>query len=148
MIAMRVAGISLAAVLAASGMVAPMRAQSAAPKVSGNVKSVSATGMTVTSAAGQDVAVTVPATAKVLLVDAKTMDVKSATEGTLADVAVGDRAIVTGTAGDAAVALNATRVYLLKAAAIAQSHAAEDAAWASGLGGIVKSVSGINRAPA
>jgi hypothetical protein len=48
MTAMRLAGISLAAVLAASGMVAPMQAQSTAPKVSGVVKSISGTGMTVT----------------------------------------------------------------------------------------------------
>jgi hypothetical protein len=130
-------------VLAVSVMAVPMvpvLAQSATPKVSGVVKATSEAGMTVTSAAGQDVVVTVPATAKLLLVDPKTMDVKSATAGTLADVTVGDKAVVTGTAGDAPTALTATRVYLLKAAAIAQSHAATDAAWAQGLGGIVKAI--------
>ena len=132
--AMRFANAGWVAVLAAGVMAAPVFAQSAAPKVSGVVKATTATGMTVTSAAGQDVSVTVPATAKLMLVDPKTMDVKSATAGTLADVAVGDKAIVTGTAGDEATALNATRVYLLKAAAIAQTHAATDAAWAQGLG--------------
>jgi hypothetical protein len=135
---MRLATFGLVAAMAAGGMVVPMQAQTAAPKVSGVVKATNANGMTVTGAAG-DVAVTVGATARVLLVDPKTMDVKSATAGSLADVTVGDKAIVTGTPGDPADALNATRVYLLKAAAIAQSHAAEDAAWASGLGGIVKS---------
>jgi len=48
--------------------------------------------------------------------------------------------LVTGAAGDSATALTATRVILMKAGAIAQTHAAEDAAWAKGGGGIVKSV--------
>jgi transcription elongation factor len=110
-----------------------------APHASGTVKTISDTGLTLTTASG-DVTVAVPAAAKILLVDPKTMDTKAAAAGTLSDVTTGDKAIVTGTAGDTPTALTATKVYLLKAAAIASVHAADEAAWAHGGGGIVKSV--------
>jgi hypothetical protein len=142
---MRAAKIWMVAVLAASGMiaplVAPLAAQEAAqvPRSSGTVKATSATGLTLSTANG-DVTVTVPAAAKVLVVPPGSRDLKAATAGSLSDVAAGDKAIVTGTAGDAAGSLNAVRVILMKADAIAQTHAAEDAAWAKGGGGLVKSV--------
>jgi len=137
--AMRVANVWMVAVLAASGMVAPLQAQEAAPRSSGTVKAISATGLTLTTPAG-DVTVTVPDAAKVLVVPPGSKDLKSATAGSLTDVAAGDKAIVTGTAGDTPTALTAVRVILMKADAIAQTHAAEDAAWAKGGGGLVKSV--------
>ena len=107
---------------------------------SGTVKTTDATSLTLTTPAGQDVTVAVPETTKVLVVAPGSKDLKSATEGTLRDVATGDRVIVTGTGGDNGTALTATRVILMKAQAIAETHAAEDAAWAQGGGGIVKSV--------
>jgi len=130
-------------VLAVGVMATPVLAQSAAATVahsSGTVKATTATGLTLTTTAGQDVTVTVPDTAKVLVVAPGSKDLKSATAGTLSDVTPGDRVLVTGAAGDSATALTATRVILMKAGAIAQTHAAEDAAWAKGGGGIVKSV--------
>lgn len=137
--AMRAANVWVVAVLAASGMVAPLQAQEAAPRSSGTVKAISATGLTLTTPAG-DVSVTVPDAAKVLVVPPGSKDLKSATAGSLTDVVAGDKAIVTGTAGDTATSLHAVRVILMKADAIAQTHAAEDAAWAKGGGGLVKSV--------
>jgi hypothetical protein len=144
---MRAAKVWMTAVLAASGMIAPLvtplGAQDAAakpPSASGMVKATDATGLTLTTTAGASVTVTVPATAKVLVVPPGAKDLKSATVGSLSDVAAGDKAIVTGTAGDAPTSLNAVRVILMKADAIAQTHAAEDAAWAKGGGGLVKSV--------
>jgi hypothetical protein len=141
--AMRVANVWMVAVLAASGMVAPLvtqvRAQDAVPHSAGTVKTTNATGLTLTTAAGE-VTVTVPAAAKVLVVPPGSKDLKSATAGSLADITPGDKAIVTGTAGDAPTSLTAARVILMKADAIAQTHAAEDAAWAKGGGGLVKSV--------
>jgi hypothetical protein len=86
------------------------------------------------------VAVTVPAAAKILVVPPGSKTLQSATPGALSDIAPGDRALVTGTAGDTAASLTAERVILMKAAAIQQTHAAEDAAWTQGGGGIVKSV--------
>jgi co-chaperonin GroES (HSP10) len=115
-------------------------AASAAAHASGTVKATNATSLTLTTAAGSDVTVTVPEAAKVLVVAPGSKDLKSATAGTLSDVAVGDKVLVTGSAGDSAAALTATRVVLMKAQAIADTHAAEDAAWARGGGGIVKSV--------
>jgi hypothetical protein len=119
---------------------ARLQAQAAAaPHQSGTVKSATADALTLTTAAGQDYTVALPATAKILVV-APGGTAASATPGTAADVAVGDKAIVIGAATDTGTSLTATKMYLMKSAAIAQSHAAVDAAWAQGSGGIVKSV--------
>ena len=118
---------------------APAAQAPAVPHATGTVKSVSASDFVLTVPTGE-VTVTVPAAAKVLVVAPGSKDLKSATAGTLADVTAGDRAIVNGTAGDSATAMTATRVILMKSSAIAQSHAADEAAWAQGGGGIVKSV--------
>jgi len=115
-------------------------AQVAAPHTSGTVKAISATSVTVTTATGQDVTVAVPDTAKVLVVAPGSKDLKSATAGSLSDIAPTDKVIVTGTAGDTDTALTAVRVILMKSQAIADTHAAESAAWAQGGGGIVRSV--------
>jgi hypothetical protein len=120
---------------------APAAAQEpAATRAAGTVKETSATGLTLTTTAGQQVSVTVPTTAQVLVVPPGSHDLKSATKGTLADVAAGDRALVSGTAGDSAGSITALRVILMKASAIASVHAEEEAAWQHGVGGIVKSV--------
>ena len=138
---MRLARVWITAAMAAGLMAVPIMAQvSPAPKAAGTVKATNATGGTVTPATGQDVAVTVPATATVLVVAPGSKDLKSATPGALSDIAPADKVIVTGTAGDSGAALTAVRVILMKSAAIAQTHAAEDAAWAQGGGGIVRSV--------
>jgi co-chaperonin GroES (HSP10) len=114
-------------------------AQTPASHQAGTVKSTGANSLTLTTAAGQDVVVSVPDAAKILVVPPGSKDLKSATAGTASDIAVGDKVLVTGTAGDT-TSLTATRVILMKSDAIAQAHAAEDAAWAAGGGGIVKSV--------
>ena len=114
--------------------------QTGAPRQSGTVKAVTPQDFVLTNASGQDFAVTVPASARILLVDPATRDIKTAQPGTIADIAGGDKAIVTGTAGDAGQSLTATRVYLLKSGAIAAMHQSEQAAWARSVGGIVRSV--------
>jgi ribosomal protein S17 len=119
----------------------PMVAQApaaAGQRQVGTVKSTSATGLTLTTAAGQDVVVTIPDAAKVLMVAPGSKDLKSATPGTLSDVTVGDKVLVVGDASGSG--LTATRVILMKAGAIAATHQAEEAAWSKGGGGIVKSV--------
>jgi len=113
----------------------------APPSHLGPVTAVNVGSITITDAkTNTPITVTVPGTAKVLVVAPGSTDLKSATPGSLADVAVGDKALVTGTAGDTGDSLTAVRVILMKATAIAQSHQAEEAAWAQGVGGIVKSV--------
>ena len=134
---------ALAVGLLAIGLLTvPAQAQSVAATVrqAGTVKSTNATSLTLTTAAGQDVTVTVPEAVKVLVVAPGSKDLKSATEGTLSDVTPGDRVLVTGTAGENASTMTAARVILMKAQAIAATHEAEDAAWSRGGGGIVKSV--------
>jgi hypothetical protein len=121
----------------------PMAAQAPAPapagqRQAGTVKSTNATGLTLTTTAGQDVVVTIPDAAKVLMVAPGSKDLKSATPGTLSDVSVGDKVLVVGDASGSG--LTATRVILMKAGAIAATHQAEEAAWTKGGGGIVKSV--------
>jgi ribosomal protein S17 len=124
-------------------MVPAMAQSAAAPaaagqRSAGTVKSTSATGLTLTTAAGQDVVVTIPDAVKVLEVAPGSKDLKSATPGTLSDVSVGDKVLVVGDASGSG--LTATRVILMKAGAIAATHQAEEAAWSKGGGGIVKSV--------
>ncbi len=119
---------------------APTPAAGAAPRQSGTVKSVNAQDFVLTTAAGQEVIVTVPSGAAVLLVAPGSRDLKSAQPGTVADIAPGDRAIVNGSAGDSGPAMNASRVIVMKGNAIAATRAADQAAWAQGVGGIVRSV--------
>ena len=116
--------------------VAQTQGAAATQRQAGTVKSTSATGLTLTTTAGQDVTVAVPDTAKVLVVAPGSKDLKSATDGTLSDVAAGDKVLVTLTPGGDAAA----RVILMKAQAIAATHANEEEAWTKGGGGIVKSV--------
>jgi Cu/Ag efflux protein CusF len=129
------------AIVFALGCAATLRAQAgAAPRQSGTVKTTSSDSFVLTTAGGQDVTVAVPATAKVLIVPPGAKDLSAATAGSISDVQTGDRALVTGTAGDTGTSLNAARVILMKSSAIAETHAAEEAAWSRGGGGIVKSV--------
>ena len=118
---------------------APASTQSATPRQSGTVKAVTPNDFVLTTAAGQDFAVNVPAAARILLVDPVTRDLKAAQPGTVADIAGGDKAIVSGTPGDTGQTLTATRVLLLKSGAIAAMHADQQAAWARSVGGIVRS---------
>ncbi len=119
---------------------APAPAASAVPHGSGTVKTVEGNAFVVTTAAGADVSVAVPAGATVLLVQPGSRDLKNAQPGTVADVAAGDRIIVNGSAGDTSASLNATRVIVMKGSAIAATRASDEAAWAQGVGGIVRAV--------
>ncbi len=124
--------------VAGVGQAAAQGGASTVQQAVGTVKATSSTGFTLTTTAGQDVAVEVPASAKVLVVAPGSRDLSSATVGTLSDIAVGDRALISGDA--AAQGITALRVILMKAQAIAASRTAEQEAWQKGGGGIVKSV--------
>jgi hypothetical protein len=133
----------LTAGLAGAAFTVPSVAQQAAsavPRQAGTVKSAGSNSLVLTNAAGQDVTISVSDSAKILVVPPGSKDLKSATPGTVSDIVAGDKAIVTGTSGDAPTMLTATRVILMKSDAIAQAHASEDAAWVQGGGGIVTSV--------
>ena len=106
------------AVVASVALIAPqMVSAQAAPHQSGTVKASTDSGLTLTTAAGQDYTVAITGDTKVMVVAPGTA-AKDATAGTKADVATGDKAIVMGTAGDTGTELKATKIYLMKSAAI------------------------------
>jgi hypothetical protein len=91
--------------------------------------------------AGQEVVVSVPDGARILQLAPGSTDLKTAQTIALKDIAVGDRVLVTGKAGDAAGSFFAARVILMKSGDIAQKHEAEQADWQKrGTGGIVSAV--------
>ena len=79
--------------------------------------------------------------ARILQLAPGSTDLKTAQTITLADIAVGDRVLVSGKAGDTAGAFSASRVILMKSSDIAQKHEMEQADWQKrGTGGIVSAV--------
>jgi len=130
------------ACVAAAALTIAVAGAQAPARQSGTVKSVEGTTLTLTTAAGATAVVTVPADAKVLSVPPGSTSLASATAATFADIAVGDKVLASGAAGDAAGSLTAVRVILMKSSDIEARHKAEQAEWQRGLGGIVKSVDG------
>jgi len=119
---------------------APATAPAAAKQI-GTVKVISGNSLTLTTDAGQQVVVSVADAARILQLAPGSTDLKSAQTITLADIAVGDRVLVTGKAGDDAGSLTASRVILMKSSDIAQKNEAEKADWQKrGSGGLVSAV--------
>jgi co-chaperonin GroES (HSP10) len=115
-------------------------AASATSRQIGTVKGISGTSITLTTDAGQEVVVGVADGARILQLAPGSTDLKTAQTIALTDIAVGDRVLLTGKAGDAG-ALVASRVILMKSTDIAQKHELEQADWQRrGIGGIVSSV--------
>jgi co-chaperonin GroES (HSP10) len=113
----------------------------AAGRQIGTVKAISGTSMTLATDAGQPVMVTLSDAVRVVQLAPGSTDLKAATPITLTDIAVGDRVLVTGKAGETAGQLTASRVILMKSTDIAQKHAGEQADWQKrGSGGLVSSV--------
>jgi co-chaperonin GroES (HSP10) len=106
----------------------------------GTVKSVGGNSLTLTTDAGQAVVVSVADGARILQLAPGSTDLKTAQTIALADIAVGDRVLVSGKTGDGA-GFAASRVILMKSSDIAQKHEAEQGDWQKrGTGGIVNSV--------
>jgi co-chaperonin GroES (HSP10) len=113
----------------------------AAARQIGTVKVISGNSVTLATDAAQQVTVSVADGAKVLQLEPGSTDLKTAKAIALSDVAVGDRILVTGTAGDAPNTFSATRVILMKSTDIAQKHVAEQADWQKrGTGGLVTAI--------
>ena len=122
---------------------APAAAPAAAtPSKLGTVKAVEGNVVTLlTDSTKETVTVTVEDGAKVLQLPVGSTDLKAATPGQLSDIAVGDRMLATGKAGDAPGSFTGLRVVLIKSSAIAEMQAAQQADWKkNGLGGIVTAV--------
>src|SRR5579871_2012157 len=119
---------------------APAAAPAAARQI-GTVKAIVGNTLTLTTDAGQAVTVSVVDAARILQLAPGSTDLKSAQTIALADIAVGDRVLVTGKAGDDAASFTASRVILMKSTDIAQKNEAEKADWQKrGSGGLVSAV--------
>jgi co-chaperonin GroES (HSP10) len=116
-------------------------AASAAVRQIGTVKAMAGDSLTLTTDAGQEVVVSVADGARILQLAPGSTDLKTAQTIRLADIAAGDRVLVSGKAGDGGVGLTASRVILMKSSDIAQKHEAEQGDWQKrGTGGIVSAV--------
>ncbi len=135
------AAASMLALPVVSHAQAPPTAAPRATPQRGTVKSIDGNNLTVTTDTGQQVVISVPETARIQRLAPGSTDLKTAETAALADVAVGDRILVTGTAGDTPATFNAARVILMKSGDIAQKHEAEQQDWQKrGTGGIVSAV--------
>lgn len=120
---------------------APTAAAPAAARQIGTVKAIAGTSITLATDAGQQVVVTVPDGARILQLAPGSTNLKDAQTITLGGIAVGDRVLVTGKAGESAGDFTALRVILMKSSDIAQKHEMEQADWQKrGTGGIVSAV--------
>jgi len=136
--------LSLGVILSlAGGTVSRLAAQAPAASASqlGTVKAVSGNTITMTTDKGVSVTVTVTDEAKVLSLPVGSTSLTAAKPSQMSDVAVGDRALVTGKAGETPGTFSAARVILMKSSDIAKMQADEQADWkARGTGGIVSTV--------
>jgi Cu/Ag efflux protein CusF len=138
-------GLGLGLVLPLPGRVVTSAwGQAAAPAAVaklGTVKSVSADTVLLTTDAGQAVTVSVPSGARIVQLAVGSTDLKTAKPSQFSDIAVGDRVLANGAAGDAPDSLTAKLVVVMKSADIAQMQAGQQADWkARGTGGIVTAV--------
>ncbi|MGP8259966.1 MAG: hypothetical protein ACLQM6_08450 [Acidobacteriaceae bacterium] len=127
------------------GIAAPAQAPAPAATTSmsqlGTVNSISGNKVTLTTDQKQTITVSVPNEAKVVQLAVGSTDLKTGQPSQFSDIAVGDRVLATGKAGDFPGSLTARLVVVMKSAAIAQMQAAQQADWkARGTGGIVSSV--------
>ena len=119
---------------------APAAAPAAASQL-GTIKTISGNTLTMATDKGQTVTVSVATGAKVYQLPVGSTDLKTAKPAQLTDIAVGDRALVTGKAGDTPDTLTAVRVILMKSSDIAQMQEQQQADWKTrGAGGLVSTV--------
>ncbi len=143
--ALRVSMMVPVAALSVCGAVLMAQAPAAAPAAGarqlGTVTAVAGNSLTLKTDAGQSVVVSVADGVRILQLAPGSTDLKTAQTIALKDIAVGDRVLVNGKAGDDASAFAASRVILMKSTDIAQKHAMEEADWQKrGIGGIVSAV--------
>lgn len=118
------------------------QAPAAAGRQIGTVKAIAGNTLTVAADGGAQVSVTVPEGTRVLQLAPGSTDLKSAQPAAFSDIAVGDRILATGKAGDDG-SFTAARVILMKSSDIAQKNEAEKADWQHrGSGGLVTVVNG------
>jgi hypothetical protein len=128
--------------LAVTGLSTP--AQTAAPKTPpalGTIKAITAGSLTLTTDAGAELKVRLPAEVKVLQVPPDSKDLKQATPIQLSDLQPGDRILVRTKPGEDASALVATTIVAMKKSDLTAKQEKERAEWQRrGIGGLVSSV--------
>jgi hypothetical protein len=123
------------------GTLAAAQATAAAASQTGTVKAISGTTLTIVTAAGQQFTIDAAGAERILQIEPGSKDLTSAKVIQLSGIGVGDHVLVSGKAGAAPTTIAATRLILMKAADLAQEHAAEQADWQrNGSGGIVSAV--------
>jgi len=106
----------------------------------GTVKSIAANSIVLASDTGVQFTVLADPPAKVMVLAPGSTDLKIAQPGTVQDISVGDRVLVTGKPGEAN-SIVAQRVIVMRSADIAQRNASQQADWQKrGSGGIVSAV--------
>lgn len=107
----------------------------------GTVKSIEGNSLTIATDAGQQVAVIVSPSTRIQRLAAGSTDLKTAETAALSDIALGDRVLISGVAGETPATFNAARVILMKSGDIAQRHEAEQGDWKKrGTSGVVSAV--------
>jgi hypothetical protein len=135
---------ALAALSFLPSQVSPVALHAQAPAAArqlGTVKAIDGSTLTLITAAGATVMVTVAADAKVSQLAPGSTNLKDATPASVGDVSVGDRVLAIGAAADAN-SLAASRLILMKSSDIAAKNAEEMREWQRGFGGLVKTVDG------
>ncbi len=114
-------------------------AQSGATRSIGTIKSIVGNAITLTTDAGADVSVVADDSTKIVRVAPGQTTLAGATEIHLQDLQVGDRILVRGQAAGTGAPLSAASIIVMKRTDVAAKQAEEQAAWQSGVGGLVKS---------
>lgn len=122
---------------------APALVAQTTPRQLGTVKAIEGQKLTLVTAQNATVSVTVGADTTFVQTPPGSKDLKAATPSAFANVAIGDRVLVMGKAGDEASALNAARVIVMKSDDIAAQKVSQQADWQrNGTGGLVRGVDG------
>jgi len=128
---------------ARAGQGSPATPAPKTPPVMGTIKTISGNNVTLTTDAGAEIKVLVPAEARLLRVPPGSKDLKEAAPLQFADLQAGDRIMVRGKPGDEANSLVASAVVAMKKTDIAEKQAHERDEWQRhGIGGLVRSVDG------
>jgi hypothetical protein len=114
-------------------------AQSGTTRSIGTIKSIAGDTITLKTDAGADVTVTADDSTKILRVAPGQTTLQGATVIHLQDLQVGDRILARGQAASAGAPMSAASIIVMKRADVDAKHTEEQQAWASGVGGLVKS---------
>ncbi|MGC1107018.1 MAG: hypothetical protein WA876_10805 [Candidatus Acidiferrales bacterium] len=113
--------------------------QAAATRSIGTIKSIVGDAITLTTDAGADVSAVVNDATKIVRVAPGQTTLQGATVIHLQDLQVGDRILVRGQASSAGAPMSAASIIVMKRTDVEAKKAEEQAAWQSGVGGLVKS---------